>query len=467
MKKYLTILSLLLFVKGLTQDAITNNGNLQIHANGSIAFFGDFTNAATASLQNNGSVYAKRSVTNNQSSISIGSGTLFLNGSTIQNINGSQPMKTYHLTTDNSTGIILNNNLHVSGVHTFSAGIITTSVTPNYLVYEAGSSYTGATNAMHVNGWVKKMGTTDFTYPTGNGSYLREIDILNLSANSEFDALYNGVTPNILNLQSPLVAVDAIEHWTLNKISGGTAQVKLNWDNSKVGFPDFVISDIRTAWYSGSLWTNTGGTATGTAATSGNVTSNAIGNFGKFVIASTSYPVPLKFLGITAQRENSSAKINWQTTNEVAVNFYEIQRSSNGSNFFTVGSVAAKNSDLQSYNFLDLNVPPTKLFYRVRANDLDGAIRYSKITTLSDINQNQKIELVTNPVHSQIVLATNNIPSAYSYQLINSEGQLCKMGSFECKGTSTVSIPLSVVPGSYTLIIFNSADHQQFKLIIQ
>jgi hypothetical protein len=377
-------------------------------------------------------------------------------------------MKTYHLTTDNSTGIVLNNNLHINGVHSFSTGIITTSATPNYLVYEAGSSYTGATDATHVIGWVKKMGTTGFTFPTGDGTLLREIDIQNLSTNSEFDARYSGPSQNINNVQFPIVSINPNEHWTLNKISGGTAQVKLNWDNTKVGFPDFVISDIRTAWYSGSLWTNTGGTATGTAATSGNITSNVISNFGKFVIAGTSYPVPLEFLGITAQRENSSAKINWETANEVDVNFYDVQRSIDGVNFITVGSVAAKNSDLQSYNFLDLNIPLTKLFYRIKAHDIDGSIRYSTIASLLKINQSQKIELLTNPVRSHIVLATNNVPSStYSYQLINSEGQLCKKGSFKCKGTSTVSIPLSQVPGSYTLIIFNSVDHQQFKLIIQ
>lgn len=468
MKKYLIIAFLFSYTIGLTQDAVTNNGNLQIHATGSIAFFGDFTNAATASLQNNGSVYAKRSLTNNQSSMAAGSGTLFLNGSTSQNINGSQPLQTYHLTTDNTAGIILNTNLHVSGVHTFSSGIITTSSTPNYLVYEASASTTGAANTAHVNGWIKKSGTTDFIFPTGNGVYFREIEIKNLSTSSEFDARYSGPSGNLYNLQYPIASINPNEHWTLNKISGGTAQVKLNWDNSKVGFPDFVVNDIRTAWYSGAKWMNTGGTATGTAATNGNITSDAVSNFGKFVIASVSYPVPLQFMGIGARRENSSAKITWQTGNEVNVNFYEVQRSMDGFNFVTVGTVPAKNSDAQFYNYLDLNVPVVKLFYRIKANDVDASIRYSKIVTVSELSQNQKIELIQNPVHSAVLLATSNIPvSIFSYRLINSEGQLCKKGSFKCEGTSTVSIPVSLVTGSYTLIIFNSNTQQEFKLIVQ
>ena len=468
MKKYLIIAFLFFSIKGLTQYAVTNNGNLQIHATGSIAFFGDFTNAATASLKNDGSVYAKKSVINNQSSMAAGSGTLFLDGSTSQDINGSQPLQTYHLTTDNSAGIILNNNLHVNGVHTFISGIITSSSTPNYLVYEGGASNTGAANTAHVNGWIKKLGTTDFIFPAGNGVYLREIEIKNLSASSEFDAKYSGPSGNINNLQYPIASINPNEHWTLNKISGGTAQVKLNWDNSKVGFPDFVVNDIRTAWYSGAVWMNTGGTATGTAATSGNITSDAVSSFGKFVIASVSYPVPLQFMGIGARRENSSAKVAWQTGNEVNVNFYEVQRSTDGFNFVTVGAVPAKNLDAQSYNYLDLNVPVVKLFYRIKANDVDASVRYSKIVTVSDLSQNQKIELIQNPVHSAVLLSTSNLPvSVYSYRLINLEGQLCKKGNFKCEGTSTVSIPVSLLPGSYTLIIFNSAEQQDFKLIVQ
>jgi hypothetical protein len=469
MKK--TALSLLLFLFCLganAQEAFVNSGGLKIFNGASITSFGNFTNNASSAFVNDGEFYIKGNISNSQSSISIGPGTLVLNGAATQSINGSQPFKTYHLTTDNSTGIILNNNLHISGTHTFTSGIITSSATPNYLVYESGASYSGTADDKHVNGWVKKIGSADFTFPTGDGTHLRPVDITNLASNSEFDARYNGaILSSARTTQAPLVSVNPSEYWTVDRISGGTAQVKLNWDHNKVAFPNYVIADIRTSWYSGTAWTNTGGTATGNTTSTGTITSNSLSTFGRFAIASVSYVIPLRFLGIEAKRENSSVKINWQTANEVAVNYYEIQRSIDGSNFTTVGNLNAKNLDIQSYSFIDPNAPASKLFYRIKANDLDGSVRYSKTAMVIAIDQNQYIELLNNPVQSSIQLTAHNVkPSVYSYQLINSAGQVCKKGIINVNGTSTITIPLAVIPGDYTLILNNSKERQQFKLVV-
>src|SRR5690349_2021160 len=134
-----TIVPVLLLAFGFAvhgQQAVTNKGNMQVHAGSSVTSFGNFTNASTGAIVNNGNLYVKGNITNDQASMTAGAGTLYLNGSSTQTINGSQSFKTYHLNTNNGNGITLNNNLSVSGVHTFAAGVITTSAAPNYLVYE-------------------------------------------------------------------------------------------------------------------------------------------------------------------------------------------------------------------------------------------------------------------------------------------------------------------------------------------
>lgn len=450
-----------------TQQTFVSSGNLKIFSGTSVTAFGNFTNNATSSFVNEGNFYVKGNLTNDQSSVAAGTGVLHLNGTANQTISGGQKFKTYHLQTNNSAGFTINNDLSVSGIHTFLAGIVNTSAS-NFIVYEDGSSYSGATDAMHVNGWVKKYGSTNFTFPTGDATHLREIDITNLAGNSEFDARYNGVILSSTRVtQAPLVAVNHAEYWTLNQNTGGTARVKLNWDNTKVGFPNYVISDLRTAVYSGTEWINTGGSASGSAATTGSITSDPLNSFGRFSIASVSFVIPLKFLGIAAFRENASVHIRWQTANEVAVNFYEVQRSHDGLHFTTIGTAPAKNLDLQSYFYLDMNAPPSKLFYRIKANDLDGASRYSKTATVSAIGQTEYVALVENPVRSSIQLAVHStVVSEYSYRLINSAGQVCKKGFFKSDGSSTISIPLAVLPGDYMLIVTNAEKQQQFKLVV-
>jgi len=137
MQRIILLITLFLFC-GYTnaQNIITNNGNLQIHTGASVSGFGSFNNTSTAALVNNGNLYIKGDISNSQSSMATGTGILYLNGTSAQSLNGTQPFKTFDLVSDNSAGIIINNNLSVSGAHSFTNGIITTSAAPNYLVYE-------------------------------------------------------------------------------------------------------------------------------------------------------------------------------------------------------------------------------------------------------------------------------------------------------------------------------------------
>ena len=143
------------------QQAMVNSGNLQIYAGASLCSNGAFTNSNSGALVNNGNLYIKGDVSNDQATMTAGSGVLYLNGSAAQAVNGAQSLKTYQLVTNNANGITLNNNLSVADIHTFTSGMIVTSATPNYLIYEAGASYTGDADTRHVNGWVKKFGNTD------------------------------------------------------------------------------------------------------------------------------------------------------------------------------------------------------------------------------------------------------------------------------------------------------------------
>ena len=467
MKKIL-IPIIILFLHDHVQAQLSNDGNLQIHSGGNLSIAGNFTNNSAAALLNNGTLYLKSNVINNQASMSAGNGLLELNGTSAQTISGSQAFKTYNLTTNNAAGITLNNNLSIGNAHAFIAGIITTSATPNYIVYESGSSYTGDADSRHVNGWVKKSGATAFSFPVGNGTYLRKIDITALSAAAEFNARYSGSTPNTANLAPPLSAINAAEHWTLNKVSGGTAQAILNWDHSKVAFPGYILADIRTAQYTASNWTNTGGSATGTVTTTGSITSSALSAFGQMAIGSTTFPVPLNFLDISAQRLSNVNRIYWNTANETDVDRYEVQRSIDNSGFTTIGSVKARNvRDIQSYTYDDGNAPDGKIYYRIKSVDIDGSVQLSRIVSLNPVGAKSKLIILQNPVRDRIELAGTNLPNTtYHYQIFSNSGQVIKHGVLLFTGSGTITIPFQNVPsGSYLLNVKYNTETYLVKLI--
>ena len=475
MKRITVPIALFLFcVFANGQQAFRNNGNLQIHPGTSVTGFGDFTNASSAALINNGSLYIRGNISNDQASMAAGTGTLYLNGSSAQSINGTQKYNSYNLVTNNSAGITLNNNLSVSNTHTFSAGIITTSATPNYLIYEAGSSYSGDGDARHVNGWVKKSGNTNFVFPVGNGTVERTVALNSLSASSEFNVKYLPTTPNPNSMVAPVWDVDEPEYWTINKVSGGTATVTLNWDYSKVYFPNWIVPDILVAGYNGTAWTDNGGagTASGNANTTGTVTSSAISSFNLFTFGSSSYVLPLTLISFTAYRQDGFTNVEWITDKENNINRFIVERSDDGRYFYVIGQLPARNSGTkEQYNTRD-NAPINKIaYYRLRTINADGKETFSRIVTVFDKDKNGQLQLLSNPVfYRQVVLtASRQLNGLFNYTMTSVNGQIAQQGKLLIQNGGVYSIELTknITPGAYMLNVSNGLENFKYKLVVQ
>ncbi len=432
---------------------------------------GNFTNTSSATLTNNGNLYIRGNISNAQASMSAGTGTLFLNGTSAQSINGSQPFKTNHFNSNNATGITLNNNLSVAGLHTFTAGLITTSATPNFMMYEAGASYTGLADSRHVNGWVKKIGNTDFAFPVGNGTYFRTVSLTSLTANSEFNVRHNGaITPNRLNVFNPLVYIDTSEYWTINKISGAAARVFMNWDNSKVPFPSLMMTDIRVAHYDGSFWRNIGGAASGNQSTTGSLTSNSVSVFNNnFTFGSVSYVLPLKLISFTAGRITDYTKTNWTIGNELNVKQYELQRSDEGINFYTLSVQTANNQNrTEFYSYDDKKTLKGTAYYRLKIIDVFNEIKFSQTIAVSAASS-KGMYVITNPVDASIDLfADDAYKGTYQYTIVNSAGQQYQSGVLNIvnAGIQRIGLQSTFSPGAYILTLKN-ATHSLQKMILK
>jgi hypothetical protein len=471
-KASVLIIILFLWVTGVNaQDVMQNNGNMQIHSGASMTGFGNFTNASTATLINNGALYVKGNLSNDQASMSAGTGTLYLNGSSAQAVNGSQAFKAYNLNTNNSAGITLNNNLSVTNAHTFSAGIITSSATPNYLIYESGSSYSGDGDATHVHGWVKKIGSSNFTFPVGTGSVERTIALKSLSSSSEFNVTHSLTTPNRYQVQSPVQYMDPHEYWTINQVSGGSATVAMNWNNAKVTFPNWVLTDILTAYFNGSNWTSTGGSASGNSLTAGTISSNSVSSFGQFSFGSLNFPLPLTLISFNAKRSGDHTEITWVTVDEQNVNYFVVERSDDGIHFYAISQVPARNrSNRETYTSNDFASINGIAYYRLRSVDIDGKEKLSSIVSVTADGQNNQLKLLSNPVQNKkVLLISHQLNGLFNYHITAMNGQLMQQGKLmlQSGGVSQLELKSYVSPGAYTLEVMNETESFRYKIIIQ
>jgi IgA Peptidase M64/Secretion system C-terminal sorting domain len=93
--------------------------------------------------------------------------------------------------------------------------------------------------------------------------------------------------------------------------------------------------------------------------------------------------LPLEWLNFEAKREQNHALLTWQTAQEQNVSHFEVQRSYDGKNFQTIGSVKANNQMTKSdYQFVDNSNLKGATYYRIEQFDNDKKSTFSPIRTL-------------------------------------------------------------------------------------
>jgi hypothetical protein len=453
------------------QSSVQNNGVLYVAGSTDILYInGTLTNASAGNLTNNGNLYILQNISNAQVSMPVGTGRLWLTGTSAQDIGGAQPFRTFNLTTSNAAGITLNSNLHVSGAHNFVSGVIATSATPNYLIYEAGASHIGSSNGAHVSGWVKKLGNTAFTFPVGTASFLRSVALSNLSASSEFNVRHNITTPNTGSYAAPLMVINPGEYWTINRISGGTAQATLNWNNPAISFFQHWLVDYRVAYDNAGTWMTMGGSATGNPLTTGSITSNVITNFGSFGFGSVNAEIlPVDFVSIQGFAKQGYNLVQWKTNDEFNIAHFDVQRSIDGNTFVKIGEQSPNNTPgIHDYEFRDINMGTA--WYRIKNVDLDGRSEYSPVVRIAPMDNAAGLRVINTLVTDKIIVSGSGADKGdYQYTLTGSSGQTVQKGKFVLNGAgiNTISINGRIPSGTYVLYLFNNKQQLVEKIMVK
>jgi hypothetical protein len=169
---------------------------------------------------------------------------------------------------------------------------------------------------------------------------------------------------------------------------------------------------------------------------------------------------PVVWLDFTAASQlNGSVLLHWSTAAELNTRSFLIQRSGNGTDWVTTGTVAAAgNSASHSfYQYTDAPVVRNTWYYRLAQVDLDGKINYSK--TVSCLSSGPAVKLYPNPVTGGTVYVSLTYPSVvYIY---NSMGATLLNKKLPA-GDSKLEIK-SFTPGVY----FFKAGEQKISFVVK
>ncbi len=95
--------------------------------------------------------------------------------------------------------------------------------------------------------------------------------------------------------------------------------------------------------------------------------------------------LPVVLTGFKGAYANGVARLTWSTEQEMNSNYFEIERSTDGTSFSTIGKVYATGNSAQQrqYGFDDIKANAGNNYYRLRMVDKDGSFQYSAIVMLT------------------------------------------------------------------------------------
>ncbi len=183
------------------------------------------------------------------------------------------------------------------------------------------------------------------------------------------------------------------------------------------------------------------------------------------VVFKPSIVLPVSFTNVRATPLGKKVSVNWEVSNQINITNYTIEKSVNGHDFTTAGTITATgaNSNSSIYNWLDASPLSGFNYYRIKSNDISGSFKYSIIVKVLVTKTNPVISVLPNPVQGNIanVKLTDVEKGNYTFSVSALNGKLLYTLKQYHNGVAQayqLELPKSLSTGLYQLTVTGAAD---------
>lgn len=203
--------------------------------------------------------------------------------------------------------------------------------------------------------------------------------------------------------------------------------------------------------------------------TSNYVEKSGVNSLSRLTLSTLFNPLPVTFLSLNLRCDNGQVTINWKTAQEINVMHFQIQRSTNGITWETIGQLPASgnSSGIVSHSFTDIN-PVNNGLYRIASVDLGGSTQYTSIIR-SACGARESFTAWPNPVKDKLfVNLTSPNNTTVVLRITDSKGVLIKTQQQSLlQGTNQAAVDMSsLAAGTYYLTaIWENGRSSTIRLI--
>ena len=468
-----------LVVNNLTETTGNITAPATLNVNGNVVLSSGTFTAGT-------NMKAGGNFTNNSGGFTAASGTtVTFSGSAAQTIGGSSSTTFNNLTISNSSGhVILGIATNVANQLAFTLGMMDASKFP--LTITSGVAITGASSNSYIitgNG-VSTTGllnidnlpaNTSTIFPVGTAAYYFPAT-LNPGANvgnsySAYvftPATFNGVSNGpLFGAAMKAGILNAV--WNIGQIAGsGNATLGLNWASSGTALDgsSFVGAgtNIGISQYSGGGWQ----TATGSGNVATTSATSSFGTFTQFLVDEQNFALPVVITDFNALlNDNRTVGLTWTLSGGQMVGDFEVQRSTDATDWTTIGTVEAVSSDAgTNYSFTDVSPVNGMNYYRLLVQNADGSVTFTPIRSVS-LSTIAAIGIYPNPTTDRINISLSSGSPELSIRLISLSGQVLQTVSPGTTGASVTTMSVQhYAAGIYFVQIVSAEKVLQISSVV-
>jgi subtilisin-like proprotein convertase family protein len=195
-------------------------------------------------------------------------------------------------------------------------------------------------------------------------------------------------------------------------------------------------------------------------------------NWGLRICTYATTALPVTWLTFTGSKnDNNTVTLQWATANEINNNYYEVERSSDGTIFSSIGKIAAGNSTgtTGQYLYNDVNTAAGYNYYRLKQVDNDGKVVYSRVVRVVTDKRGLNYVLFPNPASDKITVRIFSNLNNVVIRLNDISGKVLRKKSLGTVTTgSEFSFPVKGLSrGLYIFTLTSEKGISTNKLIVQ